>query len=40
MADLGIDPAPEDKRAREWLAPFIRSEIAFWHPLLSGLGPR
>jgi hypothetical protein len=39
MADLGIDPAPEDKRAREWLAPFIRSKIAFWHPLLSGLGP-
>jgi tripartite-type tricarboxylate transporter receptor subunit TctC len=40
MADLGIDPAPKDKRGREWLAPFIRSEIAFWHPLLSGLGPR
>jgi tripartite-type tricarboxylate transporter receptor subunit TctC len=39
MADLGIDPAPKDKRGREWLAPFIRSEIAFWHPLLSGLGP-
>jgi tripartite-type tricarboxylate transporter receptor subunit TctC len=28
MADLGIDPAPKDKRGREWLAPFIRSEIA------------
>ena len=40
MADLGIDPASKDKRGREWLAPFIRSEIAFWHPLLSGLGPR
>jgi tripartite-type tricarboxylate transporter receptor subunit TctC len=39
MADLGIDPAPKDKRGREWLAPFIRSEIVFWHPLLSGLGP-
>jgi tripartite-type tricarboxylate transporter receptor subunit TctC len=38
MSDLGIDPAPKDKRAREWLAPFIRSEIAFWHPLLAGLG--
>jgi tripartite-type tricarboxylate transporter receptor subunit TctC len=39
MAELGIDPAPKDKRGQEWLAPFIRSEIAFWHPLLSGLGP-
>jgi tripartite-type tricarboxylate transporter receptor subunit TctC len=36
MADLGIDPAPKDKRASEWLAPFITAEIAFWHPLLAG----
>jgi tripartite-type tricarboxylate transporter receptor subunit TctC len=38
MLDLGIEPAPKEKRAAEWLAPFITSEIAFWHPLLSGLG--
>ena len=40
MADLGIDPVPKEKRAGEWLAPFIKSEIAFWRPLLSGLGPQ
>jgi len=40
MADLGIEPAPQEKRARELLAPFIRSEITFWHPLLTGLGKR
>jgi tripartite-type tricarboxylate transporter receptor subunit TctC len=39
MAELGIEPAPKDKRASEWLAPFIKSEIAFWNPLLSGLHP-
>jgi tripartite-type tricarboxylate transporter receptor subunit TctC len=36
MSDLGIEPAPKDKRAPEWLAPFITAEIAFWHPLLAG----
>ena len=40
MADLGIEPAPKDKRGAEWLAPFIKSEIIFWSPLLSGQGPR
>jgi len=40
MADLGIEPAPKDKRASEWLAPFIKSEIAFWHPLLAGLSAK
>jgi hypothetical protein len=40
MADLGIEPAPKHKRAKELLAPFISSEIAFWHPLLAGLGQR
>jgi tripartite-type tricarboxylate transporter receptor subunit TctC len=40
MADLGIDVPPKDKRSPEWLAPFIRTEIAFWHPLLVDLGPR
>ena len=39
MADLGIEPAPKDRRASQWLAPFIKSEIAFWNPLLSGLRP-
>jgi tripartite-type tricarboxylate transporter receptor subunit TctC len=39
MADLGIEPAPKDKRTSEWLAPFIKSEIEFWHPLLTGLRP-
>jgi tripartite-type tricarboxylate transporter receptor subunit TctC len=39
MADLGIEPAPKDKRTSEWLAPFINSEIAFWKPLLTGLVP-
>ena len=39
MADLGIEPARKDKRTSEWLAPFIRSEIAFWNPLLTGLRP-
>ena len=38
MTDLGIEVAPKVKRSTEWLAPFIRSEIAFWHPLLAGLG--
>jgi tripartite-type tricarboxylate transporter receptor subunit TctC len=40
MADLGIEPAPKDKRASEWLGPFIKSEIAFWNPLLTGLVPQ
>ncbi len=40
MADLGIEPAPKTMRAAQWLGPFIKSEIAFWHPLLSGLGPK
>jgi putative tricarboxylic transport membrane protein len=39
MADLGIEPAPKDKRTSQWLAPFIKSEIAFWNPLLTGLRP-
>lgn len=40
MADLGIEPAPKENRASEWLAPFIKSEIVFWHPLLTGLDPQ
>jgi len=40
MLDLGIEPAPKDERGLQWLAPFITSEIAFWHPLLSGLAVR
>jgi len=40
MADLGIEPAPKDKRGAEWLAPFIKSEIIFWSPLLSGQASR
>jgi tripartite-type tricarboxylate transporter receptor subunit TctC len=38
LADLGIEPAPKEKRGGEWLAPFIKSEITFWSPLLSGQG--
>lgn len=40
MADLGIEPAPKEERAPDWLAPFIKSEMAFWKPLLSGPGPQ
>ncbi len=39
MGDLGVEPAPKDHRASQWLAPFIKSEIAFWNPLLTGLHP-
>jgi hypothetical protein len=32
---LGIEIAPRDKRASAWLAPFIKSEVARWKPLLE-----
>jgi tripartite-type tricarboxylate transporter receptor subunit TctC len=32
---LGIEIAPQDKRASAWLAPFIKSEVARWKPLLE-----
>jgi tripartite-type tricarboxylate transporter receptor subunit TctC len=36
MAELGIDPAPKEKRASDWLEPFIKDQISFWKPLLAG----
>lgn len=36
LGDLGVDVAPPDKRASAWVGPFIKSEIAFWRPLLQG----
>jgi hypothetical protein len=38
LVELGIDPAPKDKRSSDWLKPFIKAEISFWKPLLAGLG--
>jgi tripartite-type tricarboxylate transporter receptor subunit TctC len=38
MAELGIDPAPRDKRSSDWLKRLIKAEISFWKPLLAGSG--
>ncbi len=38
MAELGIDPAPQDKRSSDWLKRLIKAEISFWKPLLAGPG--
>jgi tripartite-type tricarboxylate transporter receptor subunit TctC len=38
MAELGIDPAPQDKRSSDWLKRLIKAEISFWKPLLAGSG--
>jgi len=35
FASLGIEIAPGDKRSPAWLAPFIKSEVARWKPLLE-----
>lgn len=35
LAKIGIEVAPQDRRAPAWFASFIRSEIARWKPLLE-----
>jgi tripartite-type tricarboxylate transporter receptor subunit TctC len=35
FASLGIEIASPDRRAAAWLAPFIKSEIDRWKPLLE-----